>query len=105
MALMFSAVSLMPFVHISAAWLMAPILAFVAFTLAWSWKMAKQPSEATPDSAWILGSIYYNPQDAAVFVQKRIGIGYTLNFGSRLAWLFIGAMVAMFVGLIWLLPR
>jgi uncharacterized membrane protein len=105
MALMFCAMSVMPLVHVSAAWLMAPTLGFVVFALAWSWKMAKQPSEATPDSAWILGSVYYNPQDAAVFVQKRIGVGYTLNFGNRLAWLLIGVMLAIFVGLVWLLPR
>lgn len=42
------------------------------------------------DAGWRAGgAIYYNPDDPALFVEKRIGIGSTMNFGHRAAWWFI----------------
>jgi|SRR6516164_8641328 uncharacterized membrane protein len=49
------------------------------------------------DSAWT-GVFYYNPDDPALLVPKRFGIGYTINFGHRWAWLilvFIVLIVAL----------
>ena len=46
-------------------------------------------SDATPDECWKGGAIYYNPSDSALMVEKRSGIGYTLNFGNRLAWVIL----------------
>ncbi len=34
------------------------------------------------DSLWILGSIYNNPNDPSLFVQKRFGVGWTVNIGN-----------------------
>ncbi|WP_122638724.1 MULTISPECIES: DUF5808 domain-containing protein [unclassified Romboutsia] len=34
------------------------------------------------DDNWIFGSIYNNPNDPSLFVQKRFGIGWTVNIGS-----------------------
>jgi uncharacterized membrane protein len=34
------------------------------------------------------GLIYYNPDDPALIVEKRIGIGWTLNLGNRWSWFF-----------------
>jgi hypothetical protein len=31
----------------------------------------------TPDACWHGGSVYYNSQDAALLVEKRIGVGWT----------------------------
>ena len=39
------------------------------------------------DSHWLAGMIYYNPDDAAVFVEKRYGIGSTLNMARWQSWL------------------
>jgi len=50
--------------------------------------------DRTPDSAWKLGQFYYNPDDPATVVEKRFGIGYTLNFGNRKSWLIMLAMLA-----------
>jgi uncharacterized membrane protein len=61
--------------------------------------------DRTPDDCWYLGSIYVNAKDPAIFVQKRIGFGYTVNMGNRLAWLIMGSLVAALVGLIFTLPR
>ncbi len=45
--------------------------------------------DATPDSAWIGGLFYYNPDDPALFVEKRYGLGWTVNFGHPQARLIL----------------
>lgn len=36
------------------------------------------------DDKWILGGlIYYNPDDPAIFVEKRVGVGTTMNFANN----------------------
>jgi uncharacterized membrane protein len=51
--------------------------------------------DATPDRAWKVGGLFYfNPRDPAIWVERRVGLGYTLNFGNSRAWLLIGMMFA-----------
>jgi len=52
--------------------------------------------DATPDRAWKVGGLFYfNPRDPAVWVENRVGVGYTLNIGNLRAWLLmIGMMLA-----------
>jgi uncharacterized membrane protein len=45
--------------------------------------------DATPDSAWKWGLFYYNPDDPALFVEKRSGLGWTVNFGHPQAKLIL----------------
>ena len=49
------------------------------------------------DSKWKLGMFYVNPKDPAIFVEKRVGIGTTLNLGHPLAWLVIVGLIAIIV--------
>ncbi len=43
------------------------------------------------------GVIFYkNPKDPRLFVRKRSGLGYTLNFGNRWSWV----VTALFIPLI-----
>jgi uncharacterized membrane protein len=35
---------------------------------------------------------YYNPDDPALVVEKRFGIGWTLNFGNRWCWVLVPAL-------------
>jgi len=50
--------------------------------------------DATPDEAWKAGGfVYFNPRDPAIWVEKRIGFGYTLNMGNARAWLLIASMM------------
>ncbi len=57
---------------------------------------AKQQSDGaplgirSPESCWKAGIFYVNPDDPAIFVEKRFGIGYTLNFGHPLSWFILG---------------
>jgi uncharacterized membrane protein len=47
--------------------------------------------DRTPDECWKGGLFYYNPSDPAVFVEKRFGVGWTLNLGNPRTWLGLGA--------------
>ena len=60
-------------------------------------------SDGTPDACWKLGLIYYNPEDSALMVEKRFGIGYTVNFGNRTLWWIVGvaALVILLVNVAW----
>jgi uncharacterized membrane protein len=49
--------------------------------------------DRTPDRCWKGGMIYYNPDDPALLVEKRFGIGYTLNFGNGRSWLVLVGIV------------
>ncbi|MFQ5719272.1 MAG: DUF1648 domain-containing protein [Acidobacteriota bacterium] len=51
--------------------------------------------DRTSDRHWKLGLIYYNPGDPAVFLEKRFGLGYTLNFARPAAWLLLMGAVGL----------
>lgn len=53
-----------------------------------------QQGDRSPDRAWKLGLFYFNPDDPTLFVEKRFGVGYTVNFARPGAWLFIGVILA-----------
>ena len=59
--------------------------------------------DRTPDSAWKWGVFYMNPSDPALLVEKRFGIGYTLNFGHRAAWVIV--VVPLLIPLLLVLAR
>ncbi len=99
----FTGVGLMPVVRVPIAAFLVATFLFAAAVIAWGYKIVTdpaQPVEATLDQYWYLGSIYCNPQDPAIFVQKRIGFGYTINFGNRMSWLLLGSFLAGMLGLV-----
>jgi uncharacterized membrane protein len=49
--------------------------------------------DRTPDECWKWGLIYYNPADPALWVEKRFGIGWTMNFGHPRAWFILGGIL------------
>lgn len=62
---------------------------------------ARTPDERQPtddiyrdDDRYWYGFIYNNPDDPAVFVPKRYGLGWTINFGHPLGkWILIGTLL------------
>ncbi len=42
------------------------------------------------DKNWILGNFYYNKKDPSILVEKRIGVGWTINLGNP-----VGLIVAI----------
>ena len=45
--------------------------------------------DRTEDRFWKLGVFYCNRDDSSVMVEKRFGIGYTVNFARPVAWVII----------------
>ena len=50
--------------------------------------------DRTPDTCWKWGIFYFNRADSSVFVAKRFGIGYTVNFGNRWSWAVLAVLLA-----------
>jgi uncharacterized membrane protein len=51
------------------------------------------------DACWKLGMFYFNPDDPALFVEKRIGIGYTINFAHGSSWIVLALTLVLPLGL------
>lgn len=52
----------------------------------------------TREDGWVAGGLfYYAPDDPAVFVPKRVGIGQTVNLARPAAWAFLAAVVLLVV--------
>ena len=49
------------------------------------------------DDKWILGGCYYNKNDPAWMVEKRTGIGWTVNFANPKSWIAMGALTLFIV--------
>lgn len=62
------------------------------------WRLSGQApttSDGSPDKNWKLGIFYYNPNDPALFVEVRSGIGTTFNFAKPAAWLILIALLVI----------
>lgn len=57
--------------------------------------------DTTPDACWLFGRLYFNRADPVLFVEKRMGLGYTLNLGNPVSWLvMIVAVTALSIPLV-----
>ena len=54
--------------------------------------LAAPIGDRTPDECWKFGQLYFNPDDPAIWVEKRAGVGYTLNFGRPASWAILLAI-------------
>ncbi len=91
---------------------LTPIVVVVPI-VAISWRMAEEnqqfPSttsallgDQTEDACWKLGQFYYNPADPAIMVEKRAGIGYTMNFARWQSWAFLAGVLLLPLGIVFL---
>lgn len=51
------------------------------------------------DNYW-RGLLYVNREDPALFVPKRVGIGWAVNFGNPYSWLVLVGLVVVVAGLV-----
>ncbi|MDS9471702.1 DUF1648 domain-containing protein [Sporosarcina pasteurii] len=51
------------------------------------------------DQHWKLGVIYVNKDDPSIFVEKRFGVGWTVNFGNPIGYLIIFGPLLLIVGI------
>ena len=56
---------------------------------------AAPAGDRTPDAAWPGGLFYFNPADPSVFVERRMGVGWSPNFGNPWAWLVMGCGIGL----------
>ena len=95
--LSFILIALLPLVRVPAWVIPIVLLASIAALLYWSYlKINATPeAERVPRDTWKAGIIYWNPNDPAIFVPKRVGVGYTLNFANKWSWLAVVALVVI----------
>jgi len=54
---------------------------------------AEPVGDRTPDRYWKMGVFYFNRDDAAIFVEKRFGLGYSLNFARPMEWIIVALIL------------
>lgn len=50
--------------------------------------------DGTFDNHWKLGMFYINRSDPSLIVEKRFGVGWTLNFGHPVSWVMMAVLLA-----------
>ncbi len=66
----------------------------VAYAIAGAVRLARAyPRHTGVSDHWKWGLFYVNHADPSLFVPKRIGLGWTLNFGRRGAWLVLALLL------------
>jgi uncharacterized membrane protein len=98
LGLLFATIALLPLLAI-------PIWVVVAFSfclvipcVVLAIKRSSEPSdppEKTPEECWKGGLLYYNPNDPVVFLEKRSGFGYTMNFANPWSWALLAGLVVV----------
>lgn len=90
------------------AWVaaVAPITVMLPVILVMVKKMSEagEAVDATPNECWKAGIFYYNPNDAALFVEKREGFGYTFNFANRWVWGLLAGIAGVIASTRMVLP-
>lgn len=50
------------------------------------------------DNFWKFGTFYYNKDDSSIFVEKRFGIGWTINFGHPIGIIITAILLILILG-------
>ncbi len=82
-------------VDISSLWmLLGPLLLILATV--YSIRVVNRPHNLAPlpNEYWKGGIWYYNPDDAALFVETRRGAGFSLNLANKWSWVLVAANIA-----------
>ena len=102
-SLMFALIAISPLLRApGSAFVFLPgaiTLACVAGAIYWAYRKLSGESATTEpagpenDNYWRAGAFYWNPDDPAIFVPKRMGIGYTVNFANKWAWVALAGIL------------
>ncbi|WP_042224999.1 DUF1648 domain-containing protein [Oceanobacillus manasiensis] len=57
------------------------------------------------DRYWKLGQFYFNKNDPALFLEKRFGIGWTVNMARPLSWIMLLGIILLAIGVPLLLTK
>ncbi|MBY0123022.1 DUF1648 domain-containing protein [Bacillus sp. S/N-304-OC-R1] len=58
-------------------------------------------SDLDEDQYWIGGMIYFNKNDPSIFVEKRFGIGWTINFANPLGYILMFVPIVIILLISW----
>lgn len=61
---------------------------------------ADAPLAFDDDEHWILGIIYFNRDDASLFLPERFGIGWTINMARPAAWALLAGFVLLTIAFV-----
>ncbi len=75
-------------------WVFVGVIALIGL-LSYFARVTARGRKPVPDGAWKGGVFYFNREDPALFVPKRFGIGYTINFANRWSWLIAAILVVL----------
>jgi uncharacterized membrane protein len=64
----------------------------------------RDPPDPTPNECWKGGIVYYNPDDAALFVRRHDAIGFTVNLANRWSWAIFGGSLLVVATMLAPLP-
>lgn len=67
-----------------------PIVVFLVILIGYR----QGAGDRAPDACWKFGAVYYNPADPSIFIPKRFGIGYTVNFANIRSWILLAMILA-----------
>ena len=56
---------------------------------------SSDPLDSDNSQFWVAGGFYVNRNDPRLFVEKRYGLGWTLNFAHSLAWWLAGGLFVL----------
>lgn len=82
-----------------ALWAVVPALIGVVLVIVVAVRTGQAGSglRGDDDRFWKAGVFYVNRHDPSLMVGKRLGVGWTLNFGNPWAWLIAAAIVTVIV--------
>jgi uncharacterized membrane protein len=95
LAMVFSRVALLPLTGFKGVLLALWGLPLILVAAAYFIKKAGESRvtlDPTPAECWKGGMIYYNPNDAALFVGRRDGVGLTANLANPWSWFLAGGL-------------
>lgn len=95
MALTMSGIALAPVLHVPVALIALgslPVILIGVIYLTMKARHPRGPVDPTPNECWKGGMIYNNPNDAALFVARRDGVGFTSNMGNPWSWVMLGSL-------------
>lgn len=96
LGILFALIALQPLLGIPV-WVIAlsPIAFLVPLLTIMTRKLSEpsEPMDPTPNECWKASIFYYNPNDAALVVEKRGGLGYSFNFANRWSWVLLIGLV------------
>lgn len=94
-ALTMAGVALSPVIRLPVAAMAVSGMPITLLGVIYLVKKARDPRAAldpTPNECWKGGMIYYNPDDAALFVGRRDGVGLTCNLANPRSWVLFGSL-------------